>query len=71
MPRPQVDEVILYHKKTRHQGVKGLFRLARELRPHRFDMAILLQNAFEAALLARLAGSRWWPATAGTADGCC
>lgn len=50
-----VDDVILYHKKTHHKGIKGLIRLARELRPNRFDMAILLQNAFEAALLARLA----------------
>ncbi|MEJ2690097.1 MAG: lipopolysaccharide heptosyltransferase II [Deltaproteobacteria bacterium] len=59
---PQVDDVILYHKKTRHKGIKGLFLLARELRKYRFEMAILLQNAFEAALLARLAGI---PAVAG------
>ncbi len=53
---PQVDEVILYDKNGQHGGLRGLFRLARELRAHRFDLAILLQNAFEAAMIARLAG---------------
>ena len=53
---PHVDEVILYHKKGRHQGLFGLWQLGRELRARRFDMAILLQNAFEAAVLAVLAG---------------
>ncbi len=42
------DEVILY-------GGKPLWRMSRELRAHRFDAAILLQNAFEAALVAWLA----------------
>jgi len=51
---PHVDEIILYQKKGEHQGVVGMLRLARELAARRFDMAILLQNAFEAALLA------WW-----------
>lgn len=51
-----VDEVLLYQKKKEHAGVRGLFRLAGELRRRHFDATILLQNAFEAALLARLAG---------------
>lgn len=42
------NEVILY-------GGKPLWRMSRELRAHRFDAAILLQNAFEAALVAWLA----------------
>jgi heptosyltransferase-2 len=46
---PFVDEVILYDRQSR-------WKLARELRAHRFDCAILLQNAFEAALIAWLAG---------------
>jgi len=53
---PMVDQVLLYHKKTKHAGLLGMWRLSRELAAHRFDLAILLQNAFEAALLARLAG---------------
>ena len=52
---PNINRVIIYHKKTLHRGVAGLWRLARELTRERFDLAILLQNAFEAALLARLA----------------
>ncbi|MDT8334205.1 MAG: lipopolysaccharide heptosyltransferase II [Desulfurivibrionaceae bacterium] len=53
---PHVDEVILYNKTCEHRGVKGLWRLGRELAGAEFDAAILLQNAFEAALLAFLAG---------------
>ena len=53
---PHVDRVILYHKKGRHAGLPGMWRLARELVGERFELAILLQNAFEAALLCRLAG---------------
>lgn len=59
---PMVDRVLLYHKKGRHAGVRGMWRLSRELAAERFDLAILLQNAFEAALLARMAGI---PAIAG------
>ncbi|HTR36180.1 MAG TPA: lipopolysaccharide heptosyltransferase II [Bryobacteraceae bacterium] len=43
------NEVILY-------GGTPIWRMSRELRAHRFDAAILLQNAFEAALVAWLAG---------------
>ena len=52
---PRVDRLIIYEKKGRHQGLFGLWRLAAELRQERFDCAILLQNAFEAALIALLA----------------
>src|SRR2546426_7321792 len=51
-----LDRVIRYTaaRGLREWGAK--FRLARQLAAERFDCAILLQNAFEAALLARLAG---------------
>ena len=52
---PHVDEIIIYDKKGRHQGLAGLRRLGRELANHDFDAAILLQNAFEAAFLTWLA----------------
>ena len=52
---PDIDEILLYDREGRHRGVTGLLRLARELRDYRFDLAILLQNAFEAALLTFLA----------------
>lgn len=53
---PHIDEVIHYDAKGRHKGVSGLLRLSRELRKKDFDTAILLQNAFEAALIAFLSG---------------
>jgi heptosyltransferase II len=43
-----VDEVILYNSDSR-------WKMARDLRAHQFDCAILLQNAFEAALIAWVA----------------
>jgi heptosyltransferase-2 len=42
------DEIILYNA--------GRWRAVRDIRVRKFDMAILLQNAFDAALIARLAG---------------
>lgn len=53
---PHVDEVILYHKNECHNGLYGMWQISQELADRNFDMAILLQNAFEAALIARLAG---------------
>ncbi len=52
---PHVDKIIQYEKKEAHKGVAGMSRLAGYLRRHHFDMAILLQNAFEAAYVAMLA----------------
>ena len=52
---PDVDEVIVYERPGRHEGVPGRLRLGGELRRRRFDAALLLQNAFDAALLAFLA----------------
>lgn len=53
---PYCDRVILYNKKGAHQGFNGLWRFARELRREKFDLAVLFQNAIEAALMAFLAG---------------
>lgn len=64
---PHVDRILLYDKQGRHRGLKGKLRLAAELQAEGFDLAILLQNAFEAALIAFLARI---PARAGyTTDG--
>ena len=52
---PDVDEVILFQSPGIHDGITGKFRLARKLKNKSFDMAILLQNAIEAAIIARLA----------------
>lgn len=46
-----VDEVLEFDKKGIHRGLKGFQRMASEIRLRGFDLAILLQNAIEAALL--------------------
>lgn len=47
-----VDEILPFDKAGSHKGWAGLRQLVALLRDRRFDMAILLQNALEAALLA-------------------
>jgi len=54
--RPDVNHVIVFEQKGTHGGFGGLLRLAGELRRERFDLAVLFQNAFQAALIAFLAG---------------
>jgi heptosyltransferase-2 len=51
---PDVDEVLVYERPGRHDGALGRLRLAGEVRRRRFDGALLLQNAFDAALIAFL-----------------
>lgn len=53
---PAVHEVLVFDGHERHKGLRGLWRLAGELRRRHFDLAVLFQNAFQAALIARLAG---------------
>ena len=50
------DEVILYTSPRGWKDLAGKWKIARELRARRFDAAILLPNAFEAAALAWMAG---------------
>ncbi len=51
-----IDRLLIYDDKGRHKGFFGKFRLARDLKKYHFDATILLQNAFEAALITFLAG---------------
>jgi heptosyltransferase II len=51
-----VDEIIDYDKEGMHRGIRGFFRLIACLRKRKFDHALLLQNAFEAAFIAWSAG---------------
>ncbi len=53
---PDVDDMVLYDAKGRHAGLSGKWTLAGDLRRAGYDLAVLFQNAFEAALLAFLAG---------------
>src|SRR5713226_4239234 len=48
------DEIIA----TEAQGVRSFIAESRRLRGRRFDMAVLLQNAFSAALFAKACGIR-------------
>ncbi len=46
------DRLLVFDHLGRHRGVWGRRRLVAELRRERFDAAVLLQNAFEAAWIA-------------------
>ncbi|MFO7569632.1 MAG: lipopolysaccharide heptosyltransferase II [Smithellaceae bacterium] len=48
------DEIVTYEK--RYDNPWGVFRLAWQLRKKKFNAAILLQNAIEAAIMTRAAG---------------
>ena len=50
------NHLIAYEAKAKHAGIFGRERLATELRAQKFDVALLLQNAFDAAWLAWRAG---------------
>lgn len=52
---PDVDRVVMFEEPGLHEGIMGKFRLAAMLKMEAFDMAILLQNAIEAAIIAWLA----------------
>ena len=52
---PALTRVLIYDSTRQHMGLSGKWALAGELRRHGFDLAILFQNAFEAAFLAFLA----------------
>jgi lipopolysaccharide heptosyltransferase II len=51
-----VDEIEEYDKQGAHRGWAGFTRIVSELRGQGFDLAILLQNAIEAALIVWKAG---------------
>ncbi|MCA9421571.1 MAG: lipopolysaccharide heptosyltransferase II [Nitrospira sp.] len=53
---PGVDEVMIYSHHGEHRGLLGLWHLIQLVKRKQFDRAILFQNAFEAAVIARLAG---------------
>ncbi|MBI5280583.1 MAG: lipopolysaccharide heptosyltransferase II [Candidatus Solibacter usitatus] len=54
--QPFADEIIPYQPAPGWQGVQDRLAIARLLRRKRFDCAVLLQNAFDAALVTFLAG---------------
>lgn len=46
-----IDRLMMYDRRQQHRGFWGRERFARELRREKFDVAVLLQNAFDAAWL--------------------
>src|SRR3954452_17228591 len=48
-----LDEILIYHRAPR--SLKAVARQTREWRRRKFDLALLFQNAFEAALIASAA----------------
>jgi heptosyltransferase-2 len=56
---PWADQLITYRTgKTTKKAGKGLFELAGRLRGGKFDLAVLLPNSFQSALLCKMAGIR-------------
>lgn len=55
---PGINRRLVYDDRGIHAGLSGKWALAGLLRRHQFDLAVLFQNAFEAALLTWLAGIR-------------
>ncbi|WP_447968242.1 lipopolysaccharide heptosyltransferase II [Nitrospira sp. M1] len=64
---PSINTVLLYQHRGTHAGMMGKVRLIQELRAQEFQVAILLQNAFEAAFLSLCASipHRWGYGTDG------
>lgn len=52
---PGVTSLMAYENRGRHAGVRGRVALAMELKRRGFTRAVLFQNAFDAALVARMA----------------
>lgn len=52
---PWVDQVVVYDWNGRHRGAAGRLRLTAELKGHAFDLAIILPNSLDAALVPWLA----------------
>lgn len=53
---PFCDELIPYDAPRGWKGLRQKWKIAQNLRAGKFDCAVLLQNAFEAATLVRIAG---------------
>jgi heptosyltransferase-2 len=53
---PGIDTIITFDRLGKHRGIAGRLRLAAELRKHKFDLAIILPNSFDSALVPWLAG---------------
>ncbi len=48
---PEVEALIKYDSTGAHRGIKGRLKLASEIKKERFELAVLFQNAFDAAFI--------------------
>ncbi len=48
---PNVKDLIKYDSTGEHRGIKGRLKLSAEIKTRRFNMAVLFQNAFDAAFI--------------------
>ncbi len=46
-----INDVLVFENQTSHRGLFGLLKLSHRIRERTFDLAVLFQNAFEAAVL--------------------
>ena len=53
---PYIDSIVSYDGLRKHRGILGKIRLAKQLRSSGYGLAVLFQNAFEAAFLTFAAG---------------
>lgn len=55
LQHPGIDSIVTFKRQSTHRGATGRVRLATELRRHKFDLAIILPNSFDSALVPWLA----------------
>ena len=53
---PYVDDVLVYDKRGRHRGIRGMFRIARQLKKQHFDLSVCMNFAVRGAVVSWLAG---------------
>ncbi len=54
--QPVVDQVLVFDHQGKHKGLSGIGKLIVTIRKQHFEVAILFQNAFQAAFIAACAG---------------
>ncbi len=55
----EIDEVLIYEPEHRHRGLRGFWRLLRELRARKFRVAVILHSQWFLGLAVFLAGIRY------------
>ncbi|MBI5343836.1 MAG: lipopolysaccharide heptosyltransferase II [Deltaproteobacteria bacterium] len=53
---PAVNDIIEYDDKAAHKGIRGRVRLSAAIKERHFELAVLFQNAFDAAFIAFISG---------------